>query len=187
MALPALTIGQDVLYYPSYLDSPAMTDGRPGPVAAKVTKIDTTNSQVNLIVFADMKAPLLRARIKYQDDVAALQPFFILTTDFLTACTEEKSDVAVPVTDADRVTVVWSNPAAYNGSGVQYREFGTTPWLSPNQPGNAVGEYDPDDIEFIFSSGLAVGTTYEFLVLNVCRNSQPSPGTIVSATITAAP
>jgi hypothetical protein len=99
-----------------------------------------------------------------------------------TICNAEKSDVAVTNQQYDFFTVHWTDPVGSVATQVTYREQGATEWETPNAEGSAEGHYDTTDYQsFIFTSGFAIGTTYEVRVQNQCPNDILSTGVVVSA------
>lgn len=94
-------------------------------------------------------------------------------------CTSEKTGVSITDTTASSFSVVWTNPAGYTGTQVQYRVQGDVTWLTPNAFGNATGAFVGTD-QFVFDTGFTAGTTYEILVRNACASGILSDGVMVS-------
>jgi hypothetical protein len=184
MALPGVIIGQNIYYYPTSFDAELLSLGS-GPMAAIITGIYPDDT-VAIAVFPPDGPTRQRKGIKYMPDVDPNKPFFILTYDSAPACSTEKVSAAIVNTDVGSFTVQWTHPASHGGTFVRYRETGATDWLNPNEPGNASGEYT-SGTEFVFTAGFVNGTSYDILIINVCPNSEFSPGTIVTDTATVAP
>lgn len=184
MALPAVSLGQMVYYYPTLFDVQAMAKGNFGAIAALITAIDTTAGTIDLTVFPPGKPPLIRQAIAYDDDAAPEHPYFLLSTD--NPCGAEKTAEAVIDTDQSNFEISWDNPPGFFATIIKYRVFGSTPWLTPNDPGNATGDFDGDN-NYIFASSLTAGETYDVLIQNVCYNGIYSAGVIVTDTVTVAP
>lgn len=181
MALPSLTIGDPVNYFPTFFDAPALNYGKPGRVAALVTYIDTVNNTIDLAVFPAGAPMIHRQKVKYSTDIGTNEPFFLLQTDADPACMTDKTSQSITDTALNSFTASWTNPGSYSSTEIYYRVHGTTDWLPANGPGNATGHFSTAGTDFIFTSGLVGETEYDVLIINVCPNSVASAGVIATA------
>jgi hypothetical protein len=185
MALPSLSIGQPVNYFPTYFDAGALNYGQSGRVAALVTYIDTVNNTVDLAVFPAGGEMIHRRQIKYSTDINPHEPFFLLQSDADPACMVDKSGQSITDTTLHTFTASWTNPASYSDTEIYYRVTGTTDWFAANVEGNAAGVFSGLGTDFTFTSGLFGSTEYDILIVNVCPNSIPSAGVIATGTTDA--
>lgn len=182
MALPGgLVVGQSVQYLPNVFDAVAWNDGQQVPVAALVTKIDSANNRIDLVVFPSGKGPLFRYDVEYFTDTADDENGFKLSSDALT-CTTENGSMTASDTTYSHFVIDFTPPSGSHGYLIFYRVNGSGTWLTPNQPGNATATYEYNQIIF---NGLSDTVTYDFLLQNVCNNGVASSGVSITETATA--
>jgi hypothetical protein len=185
MPFPALKIGDTVQYLPGPFDMFAFNRGAPGPVAALVTWIDEDNETAGLLVFPDDKEPLRRPNIKYYDATLANENGFKLPADVWpppSSCADDVTSLSIVDTSAANFRASWTPPSNSQGAFITYRENGTTPWKTPNEPGNLSGAFAAGGLQYYFTDAV-IGVAYDVRVQNICEGGDFAPG--VSATDTA--
>lgn len=182
MALPGgLYVGQSVQYLPNVFDAVAWNDGQQVPVAALITKIDSVNNRIDLVVFPSGNGPFFRYDLHYYTDAVDDENGFKLSSDTL-SCSTDVSGMTASDTTYSNFVIDFTPPSGSHGYLFFYRVNGSGTWLTPNQPENAVAVYEANKVTM---SGLADATDYDFLLQNICNNGVAAAGVSITETTTA--
>lgn len=181
MAFPAVHITDTVLYYPQGFDTLIG-----GPFAAIITEIDLPGETISVTVFPPRAFPVARTGIQYMPDVDADLSFFALTSDAAPACGAEVTGFSITDFTSYNFVLEWTRPANSAAVMVFYKVTGGPDWLTPNNPGNKTGEIETDMTAFIFTN-LDDAVSYDFLIVNICKNGISSAGETLTGTAITPP